>query len=175
MTPSTGPADTQAGNGNPGVAQIVSDTEGAIGYVDLADADAAGLQHALIENKDGEFVAPTLDGATAALESAEVKPDLTYNPLNAAGADAYPITAPHLHHRVQVPLSADTGETVKGWINYLLTDGQDLANDVDFAALPSSLAEQGHRPARPAHDRLEPETAWRTSPLRNADRARGVP
>ena len=35
------PADTQAGNGNAGVAQIVTATDGAIGYVDLSDAKAA--------------------------------------------------------------------------------------------------------------------------------------
>ena len=34
------PADTQAGNGNPGVAQIVKSTKGAVGYVDLSDAKA---------------------------------------------------------------------------------------------------------------------------------------
>ena len=38
------PADTQAGNGNAGVAQIVKDTKGAIGYVDLSDAKASGLK-----------------------------------------------------------------------------------------------------------------------------------
>ena len=38
--------------------------------------------------------------------------------------------------------SADTGETVKGWINYVLTGGQGLANDAGFAPLPSSLADK---------------------------------
>jgi phosphate transport system substrate-binding protein len=134
-------SDTQAGNGNPGVAQIVSDTEGAVGYIDLADSDAAGLQQASIGNADGAFVAPTLDGATAAVESAQVAADLTYNPLNASGAEAYPITAP-TYIIVTKTLSADTGETVKGWINYVLTGGQELANDAGYAALPSSLAEK---------------------------------
>ena len=106
------------------MAQIIGDTEGAIGYVDLADSDAASLQQALIENADGEFVGPTLDGAAAAVENAEVAPDLTYNPLNASGAGVYPITAP-TYIIVTKTQSADTGETVKGWINYVLTGGQD--------------------------------------------------
>ncbi len=134
-------ADTQAGNGNPGVAQIIGDTEGAIGYVDLADSDAASLQQALIENADGDFVGPTLDGAAAAIENAEVAADLTYNPLNASGAGVYPITAP-TYIIVTKTQSADTGETVKGWINYVLTGGQELANDAGFAPLPSSLADK---------------------------------
>ena len=37
------PADTQRGDGNSGVAQIISPTEGAIGYVDLSDAKANNL------------------------------------------------------------------------------------------------------------------------------------
>lgn len=136
------PANTQAGNGNNGVAQIITQTSGAIGYVDLSDATASGLTFASIQNKDGEFVAPTLEGASAALAGAEIKDDLTYNPLNASGADAYPITAPtYLLVYVNQP-DAAIGNALKGWINYLLTDGQALAADVDFAKLPPSLQEK---------------------------------
>ena len=73
---------------NTGVAQLVKHTDGAIGYVDLVRRQGHGLTFAAIKNKDGKFVQPTLDGATAALAGAEVKDDLTFNPLNAAGADA---------------------------------------------------------------------------------------
>ena len=56
------PADTQAGNGNQGVAQIVQSTDGAIGYVDLSDAVAAGLKFASVKNQAGEFIAADLRG-----------------------------------------------------------------------------------------------------------------
>ena len=136
------PGNTQAGNGNNGVAQIITTTSGAIGYVDLSDATESGLTFASIQNKDGEFVAPTLDGASAALAGAEVKDNLTYNPLNAAGAEAYPITAPtYLLVYVNQP-DAAIGNALKGWINYVLTDGQALAADVNFAKLPPSLQEK---------------------------------
>jgi len=136
------PGNTQAGNGNNGVAQIITQSAGAVGYVDLSDAKASGLSFASVQNKDGEFVAPTLDGASAALAGAEIKDDLTYNPLNAAGAEAYPITAPtYLLVYVNQP-DAAIGNALKGWINYLLTDGQALAADVDFAKLPASLQEK---------------------------------
>ncbi len=133
------PADTQAGNGNQGVAQIVKSTGGAIGYVDLSDATASGLQLARMKNKAGQLVPPTLDGATAALSGAQVNPDLTYNPLNADGADAYPITAPTwiLVYKNQVEKAK--GAALKSFLRYLLTDGQKLAKDVDYAALPSAL------------------------------------
>ena len=64
------PSDTQAGAGNPGVAQIIKGTEGAIGYVDFSDAKALGLKFADIKNKAGSFVTPSLDGTSVALQSA---------------------------------------------------------------------------------------------------------
>ena len=53
-TPSSGPSRT-AGKGNPGVAQIITQTDGAIGYVDYSDAKASGLTFAAIKNKAGEL------------------------------------------------------------------------------------------------------------------------
>ena len=130
----------QAGKGNAGVAQIVKDTPGAIGYVDLSDAKATGLSTAMLKNKDGKFVAPSLAGATAALDGAQVNADLTYDPLNAAGAEAYPITAP-TYVLVYVTPSSNVA-AIKGWLTYLLTDGQDLAEYADFASLPASLRDK---------------------------------
>ena len=84
----------QGGEKNSGVAQIVQQTDGAVGYVDLADATAAKLQFASIKNKDGKYVAPTVEGAAAAVAARTINADLSYDPINAAGADAYPITSP---------------------------------------------------------------------------------
>ena len=135
-------ADTQGGAKNTGVAQIVKQAAGGIGYVDFADAKASGLKFAAIKNKEGKYVAPSLDGATAALQGATVKDDLTYDPLNAAGADSYPITSPtYLLIKKSYP-DATKKALVVGFVTYLLTDGQKLAKDVDFAALPDSLRQK---------------------------------
>jgi phosphate transport system substrate-binding protein len=131
-----------SGNGNSGVAQIVKDTAGAIGYVDLSDANATGLSFAAIQNKDGEYVLPTLEGASAALAGAEVKSDLSYSPLNASGAEAYPITAPTFVLVYTTYSDATMVTNIQGWLTYLLTDAQDLAADVDFAKLPDELREK---------------------------------
>jgi phosphate transport system substrate-binding protein len=56
------PADTQGGNGNAGVAQIVKSTSGAIGYIDFSDAKAVGLKLADVKNKSGKAITPSLDG-----------------------------------------------------------------------------------------------------------------
>jgi phosphate transport system substrate-binding protein len=129
------PADTQGGDKNTGVAQIIKQSDGAIGYVDFADATSSGLIFAAIKNKDGQFVKPSLEGSTAALSSAEVKDDLTYNPLNAAGAATYPIVAP-TYLLVKTSYDPAKAKNVKGFLKWLLTDGQALAAEARFAKLP---------------------------------------
>lgn len=134
------PADTQAGEGNGGVAQIVQSTDGAIGYVDLSDATDAGLKMALVGNAAGEFVAPTLEGASAAAASATINDNLTFSAIWAEGADAYPITAQTWIIVYKVQTDAAKGEAVKAFINYLLTEGQTIAPEVNYAPLPAELA-----------------------------------
>jgi len=133
------PADQTGANGNAGVAQAVKNTDGAVGYVDFSDAKASSLTFASIKNKDGQFVAPSLEGASAALATAEVKDDLTYSPINTAGAKTYPITASTYVIVYQKQPDATQGANIKGWLTYLLTTGQGEAASVDFAKLPDSL------------------------------------
>jgi phosphate transport system substrate-binding protein len=136
------PSGQQAGNGNAGVAQIIKGTDGAIGYVDLSDAKASGLVFASIKNKDGKYVQPTLDGATAALEGATVNANLTYDPLNAGGAKSYPITAPTYILVYTTQSDAAVGNALKGFLDYIYGAGQGLAATVDFAKLPADLLSQ---------------------------------
>jgi phosphate transport system substrate-binding protein len=135
------PSGTQGAEKNTGVAQIIKQTDGAVGYVDYSDALETKLTLAAIKNKDGQFVAPSLEGATAAVEGATVKDDLTYDPLNAAGADAYPITAP-TYLLLKTKYDADKANLVKEYVRYVLTDGQPIAKDVNFASLPSGLQQK---------------------------------
>jgi phosphate transport system substrate-binding protein len=136
------PSGTQGGEKNTGVAQIIQQADGGIGYVDFSDATESKLSFASIKNKDGQFVAPSLEAAAAAAGGAEVKDDLTYNPLDAAGATAYPITSPTyllLKTKYDDPTKASL---VKAFVRYVLTDGQAVAKDVNFASLPSSLQQK---------------------------------
>lgn len=133
-------ADTQAGEKNTGVATLIKGGDGTIGYVDLSDAEASGLTFAAIRNKDGSFVEASVKGATAALAGATVKDDLSYDPLNAAGADAYPITAPTFLLVRNKYDDAAKRDAVLGFVKYLLSDeGQGLAEEVGFAPLPADL------------------------------------
>ena len=133
------PASFQAGNKNTGVAQAVQSTNGAIGYVDFADAKGAKLTFAAIKNKAGTFAAPTLDGASAAMAGATVKDDLTMDALDADGATAYPITAV-TYILLRPSYDAKVGAAVKGFVKYVLTEGQAEAAQVDYAKLPAELA-----------------------------------
>ena len=136
------PADVQAGQGNSGVAQIISSTPGAIGYVDLSDAKAAGLQFADVQNKAGKFIEPTLEATSAAAENIEVKPDLTFFTGWADGDASYPIAAQTWILAYKNQTDKAKGEATKAWINYVLTEGQDAAEAIDFAKLPDTLKEK---------------------------------
>ena len=136
------PADTQGGDKNTGVAQIIKQSDGAIGYVDFSDAVASKLTFASLKNKDGKFVKPTLAGATAALTGATVKDDLTYDPLDAPGADAYPITSPtYLLAKTKYD-DATKGKNVKAFMKWLLSDGQQYAESVNYSKLPTDLQQK---------------------------------
>lgn len=136
------PADTQAGNGNSGVAQTVKSTAGAIGYVDLSDAKAGQLQTATLKNKAGKFVKADVDGATAALKGATPNADLSYNPLNADGDAAYPITAPTWILVYKTQTDKAKAEALVSFLTFLLNDGQDLAPDIDYAPLPKAFQDK---------------------------------
>jgi phosphate transport system substrate-binding protein len=133
------PTGTQGGEKNSGVAQIVQQTEGAVGYVDLADATAAKLQTASIKNAAGKFVAPTVDGAAAAVANAQVKPDLSYDPINASGADAYPITSPTWIIAYEKQSKHNVGTALKEFLQYIYGPGQALAKPSLYAPLPSNI------------------------------------
>jgi phosphate transport system substrate-binding protein len=136
------PDGTQGGDGNSGVAQIITATEGAIGYVDLSDAVANGLSFASVKNKAGNFIEPTLEATTAAAENATINDDLTFFLGWADGDDSYPIAAQTWIIAYTTQDDPATAEAIRGFLTYLLTDGQELASSLDYAPLPADLAER---------------------------------
>ncbi|SRR5579884_982305 len=134
------PSDTQAGNGNPGVANAVKATNGAIGYIDYSDAKASGLKFASVKNAAGKFVAPSLDATSAALQTATINPDLSYDPINAPGDASYAITSPTWIMVSKNQTDHAKGTVLKAFLTFVLSsDGQNLAATADFAKLPSNM------------------------------------
>jgi phosphate transport system substrate-binding protein len=132
------PGTTQGGTSNSGVAQIVQGTAGAVGYVDYADATGSKLQTAEVENSAGKFVAPTIDGAAAAVAGAKLSPDFSYDPINAPGAQAYPITSPTWILAYEKQTDATAGTQLKDFLTFIYTDGEGLAKANGYAPLPAS-------------------------------------
>ena len=132
------------GKGNEGVAGQVKQSPGAIGYVELAYAKQNNLATAAIRNASGNFVAPTPGGMTAA--AAAVSANLPANTdyrltiVNAAGADAYPISSFTwiLVYRDQA--DAAKGTKMKDFLRWALTEGEKQAAALDYAPLPESMA-----------------------------------
>jgi phosphate transport system substrate-binding protein len=133
------PANSQGGNGNGGVAQIIKSTPGAIGYVDYADAKGAGLTYASVKNKDGNYVAPSIQSATTAADNVTVNPDLTFSAIWAPGAQSYPITYQSWDLVYQKQSSTNTTKMLKAYIGYLVGDGQKLLSGLNYAPLPASI------------------------------------
>lgn len=136
------PSDTQAGQGNGGVAQIVKSTKGAIGYVDLSDAKASGLKYARVKNQAGKFVEPTTAAASAAGDGIEVKSNLLFSALNAKGDKAYPITCQTWVIVYAKQADRTKGEMLKAYLKFLVKDGQKFLSDIDYAPLPKGLRDQ---------------------------------
>ena len=133
------PATSQGGNGNGGVAQIVKSTAGAVGYVDYSDAKASGLTYASVKNKDGQYVAPSVQSATTAADNATIAPNLTFSAIWAPGAGSYPVTYQSWVLVYQAQSSANTAKMLQAYLGYLLGDGQKLLSSLNYAPLPASL------------------------------------
>jgi len=133
------PATSQGGNGNGGVAQIVKSTAGAVGYVDYSDAKASGLTYASVKNKDGQYVAPSVQSATTAADNATVNSNLTFSAIWTAGAGSYPITYQSFVLVYQAQSAANTTNMLKAYLGYLLGDGQKTLPSLNYAPLPASI------------------------------------
>lgn len=133
------PTSTQGAEKSSGVATLVSTTKGSIGYVDLADAVTANLHFAKIQNAAGKYIEATLDAASAALEGAALEVNLTFDPINAPGDTAYPVTAPTWVVVYKNQPDPKVAAALKSYLTFLLTNGQDFAQSVGYARLPKVM------------------------------------
>ncbi|MGI8447577.1 MAG: phosphate ABC transporter substrate-binding protein PstS [Streptosporangiaceae bacterium] len=133
------PSSSRGGDGNGGVAQIIKNTPGAIGYVDYSDAKASGLSFADVQNKSGAYIAPSTTAASAAAAGAKVASDLTFAAVWSGDATAYPITYQSWDLVYAKQPNATDAKLLKAYIGYLLGDGQKLLPPLSYAPLPSNI------------------------------------
>jgi len=133
------PSTARAGSGNPGVAQIIKSTPGAIGYVDYADAKASGLTFASIKNSAGTYIAPSPSAASAAGNGITIASNLTFHAVDSSVATAYPITYQSWVLVYAKQPNANDAAMLKAYIGYLLGTGQSLLGGLGYAPLPTGL------------------------------------
>jgi phosphate transport system substrate-binding protein len=127
------------GKGNEGVAALIKQTAGTIGYVEFGYAMKTGLPMASLQNAAGKFVAPTPDSGSAALGQVVLPDNLRAFVTDPAGDTSYPIvtfTWWLCHTQYSRPGVADA---IKALANWALTDGQTMAPDLGYLPLPANV------------------------------------
>jgi phosphate transport system substrate-binding protein len=129
------------GKGNEGVAGLIRQMPGSIGYVELIYALQNNINYGSVKNSSGAFLKASLDGVTAAAASAPKMPaDFRVSITNAPGKDAYPISS---FTWLLIPAQskdAAKGKILADFLNWMVTDGQKMTNALSYAPLPDNVA-----------------------------------
>lgn len=134
------PANAVGGKGNPGVAANVQKIKGAIGYVDIADAMKNNMNFVALKNRAGNYIIPSQDAVADAAAGADFKirgmaPDL----LDQSHKNAWPITTATFVLAYEKGSDAAKQKGVVDFIVWSLNNGQKMAEDVGFVALPANV------------------------------------
>jgi len=135
--------------GNEGVAALVRGTEYTIGYVELAYVLQNNMSYAFIQNREGRFIEPTLDSASAAAASARNLPrgDQSWKDvslLNAPGTDSYPITSfsfllVYKELSVLPSMNKEKAQALVEFLWWAVHKGQDYAPKLQYVPLPQQV------------------------------------
>jgi phosphate transport system substrate-binding protein len=137
--------------GNSGVAAVVHQTAGAIGYVEQAYALENNFTYAAVKNSGGAYVLPSIPNTSAAFLGIQVPPDLGISTINSPNPGAYPIVSQTFIDAYKDPCKdggANSGSAaaLKKFLTYAFGAGQQTlgsgSNQLPYAPLPSSLADK---------------------------------
>ena len=132
------------GKGNEGVAGVVKQTPGAIGYVELAYAKQNRMTMASLRNREGNFVLPTLEATSeAAAGAAKSMPaDYRVSIVDAPGKGSYPIAGLTWLLVYKDQRDEAKGKALVQFLKWAIHDGQKMEAALEYAALPKPLAEK---------------------------------
>jgi phosphate transport system substrate-binding protein len=132
------------GKGNDGVTGQIKQTPNTIGYVELAYAVQNNLPVALVKNRSGQFVEPSLDAVTAAAAESVAKTpeDLRVSITDATGASAYPISSYTYILAYKEQKDAAKGKALVDFLWWGLHDGEKFAKDLRYAPLPAEIVKR---------------------------------
>ncbi len=131
------------GKGNEGVAGLVSQTPGSIGYVVLIYALQNKIMFGAVQNAAGEFVKASIEAVTkAAAEAAANMPaDFRVSITNANGAGVYPIASFTWILLYETPQDLPKSKAMVDFMRWALTDGQAFATELGYARLPQNVVD----------------------------------
>lgn len=132
----------QGAKGNEGVTAQIQQTPGAIGYVEYGYAKNNGLKMASLQNKGGQFVAPTDEAAAKTLESVELPENLRAFIEDPEGNESYPIVTYTWLLVPQKVTDANKAKAMEAMVEYGLTEGQKAAPELGYVALPQNVVEK---------------------------------
>jgi phosphate transport system substrate-binding protein len=127
------------GKGNDGVAALIKQTPGTIGYIEFGYAQQIKLPMATLENQAGKFVAPSPDSGSAALGQVTMPDNLRAFITDPVGDASYPIvtfTWWLVHAQYTKPGVADA---IKALATWGLTDGQKFSPQLGYLPLPANV------------------------------------
>jgi len=127
------------GKGNDGVAAVVQQQAGSIGYVELSYATESGLSMATLKNKAGNFVTPSLESTSAAAVGVTFPDDLRFSVSNSEGAEAYPVVGATWILVFDRMKDAAKVEALKAWLAWSLNEGTTIAEELGYAPLSEEL------------------------------------
>jgi len=131
------------GKGNEGVAGLIRQLPGSLGYVELIYAVQNNILYGSVRNSTGAFLKASLDGVTAAAASApEMPADFRVSITNAPGKDAYPISTFTWLLIPEQSKDAAKGKILADFLNWMVTDGQKMTTALAYAPLPANVAAQ---------------------------------
>ena len=132
------------GKGNEGVAGLVKQTPSSIGYVELIYAVQNGITFGKVQNASGKFLKADLAGVTAAAAAAakDMPEDFRVSITNQSGPTVYPISSfTWLLIPAQIS-DATKRDAIKGFLKWMLTDGQGYNEGLAYARLPKPVVEK---------------------------------
>jgi phosphate transport system substrate-binding protein len=128
------------GKGNEGVAGVVKQSPGAIGYVELAYAVQNRLTYAVLKNRAGQWIAPSLSGTTAAAaggaQQMAATNDVRVSIANAPGPGVYPIAGFTFLLIPQQQTDEAKGKALAEFVWWAIHDGEKAASQLLYAPLP---------------------------------------
>lgn len=131
------------GKGNPGVAAIVQQTPGAIGYVELAYVLQNHMKEAALQNRAHRWQFPTLKSVSSAAAQFPHVSAQRFSIVNAKGKNSYPISGYSWVLVFRDQADKTKGRALVNLLRWMVLGGQKYAKGLDYAPLPRNVQKIG--------------------------------